>query len=206
MEKKLRIFDLTESSKPTNGADATSKTISTSNAFEIGAGIHTASIKFIVWTQDPNILVTASGNTLRCSSPPAPEIREESDIGGGLPVLGVAAGKSVYFWGGYRAMDELKRQKMDYTVASVAIDTKDRKFIVGEDIPATWARVYRWEDGSEFDIHKGHHGPVWSIAYAPDNKLYATGSEDGTIKLWKNCEGPYGLWRQNGATDAKTAE
>ena len=247
MEKKLRIFDLTDSPKPVNGTDApATKTVSTSMAFEIGAGIHTANIKFIVWTQDPNVLVTASGNTLRwfdlpsrrvikeealdgeigsCEFfAPAHKIREQSDIGQGLPVLGVAAGKSVYFWGGMRATEELKRQKMDYTVASVAIDTKDKKFIVGEDIPATWARVYRWDDGSELgesytvssrnictncslDIHKGHHGPVWSIAYAPDNKLYATGSEDGTIKLWKNCDGSYGLWRQNGATgDAKGAE
>lgn len=45
------------------------------------------------------------------------------------------------------------------------------------------------------DIHKGHHGPVWSLAYAPDTKLYATASEDGTIKLWKNCDEPYSLWR-----------
>lgn len=172
-ENKLRIFDLTDSPKPVNGAEATeAKHVLASTAFEIGAGVHTKPIKFIVWTQDPNILVTASGNTLRwfdlpsrsvikqetldgeigsCEFfAPAPEIREQSDIGEGLPVLGVAAGKSVYFWGGFRAMDELKRQKMDYTVASVAIDTKDKKFIVGEDIPATWARVYRWDDGSEF--------------------------------------------------------
>ncbi|KAI0130392.1 WD40-repeat-containing domain protein [Xylariales sp. AK1849] len=228
-EKKLRIWDLSEASSAAAGVDDKASpdgiTSKTEQAFEIGPGIHKANIKFIVWTRDPNILVTAAGDTLRwfdlpsqsvvkeevldgeigsCEFfAPAQELMEKSDVGGGLPVLAVAAGKSVYFWTGFRAMEELKRTKFDYKVASVALDTKGRKFIVGEDIPATWARVYRWDDGSEFDIHKGHHGPVWSIAYSPDTKLYATASEDGTIKLWKNCEGSYGLWRQS---DGKPAE
>ncbi|KAI1391745.1 WD40 repeat-like protein [Hypoxylon trugodes] len=227
MEKKLRIFDLTEmkpKSAPeaaANGSSAdaavVSSTIQASSAFEIGAGIHTGSIKFIVWTKDPNILITASDNTLRWFDLPtrsvvkqevldgeigscefsalAPEYSSKTDIGEGLPVLAVAAGKSIYFWGGFRAMDELKRSKMNYKVASVAVDPKGRRIVVGEDIPATWARVYRWDDDAEIDIHKGHHGPVWSVAFSPDGKLYATGSEDGTIKMWKNCEGFYGLWR-----------
>ncbi|KAI1453249.1 WD40 repeat-like protein [Annulohypoxylon moriforme] len=227
MEKKLRIFDLTEM-KPASNTEATTNgssadaavvpsTILASSAFEIGTGVHTASIKFIVWTKDPNILITASDNTLRWFDLPsrsvvkqevldgeigscefcalAPEYTSKGDIGEGLPVLAVAAGKSIYFWGGIRAMNELKRAKMGYKVASVALDPKGRKIVVGEDIPATWARVYRWDDDVEIDIHKGHHGPVWSVAFSPDGKLYATGSEDGTIKMWKNCEGFYGLWR-----------
>ncbi|KAI2615297.1 WD40 repeat-like protein [Hypoxylon sp. NC1633] len=231
MEKKLRIFDLTEMRpKPTSDAAANGSsnadaavapsTIPASLAFEIGAGIHTASIKFIVWTKDPRILITASDNTLRWFDVPtksvvkmevldgeigscefcalAPEHTAKTDIGGGYPVLAVAAGKSIYFWGGLCAMDELKSIKMGYKVASVALDPKGRKIVVGEDIPATWARVYRWDDDVEIDIHKGHHGPVWSVAFSPDGKLYATGSEDGTIKMWKNCDGFYGLWRGGG--------
>lgn len=150
-------------------------TILASSAFEIGAGIHTTFIKFIVWTKDPNILITASGNTLRWFDLPsrsvvkqetldgeigscefcalAPEYTSKTDIGDGLPVLAVAAGKFIYFWGGIRAMDELKRTKLGYKVASVALDPKGRKVIVGEDNPATWARVYRWDDDAEIGLY-----------------------------------------------------
>ncbi|KAI1260387.1 WD40-repeat-containing domain protein [Xylariaceae sp. FL1019] len=236
MEKKLRIFDLSdtlEGETVTNGDRDTHTTIPASAGHEIGAGIHTKSIKFIVWTKDPNILITASDNTLRWFSLPrrslikqqvldgeigscefcwiAPELAEHTDVGDGLPVLSVAAGKCLYFFGGLQATDPFKTVKLDYKVASVALDVKGRKYVVGEDNPATWARVYRWDDGAEIDIHKGHHGPVWSIAYSPDGKLYATGSEDGTIKMWKNCEGFYGLWRggggaANGVGQERTAD
>ncbi|KAI1194626.1 WD40-repeat-containing domain protein [Nemania serpens] len=216
MEKKLRIFDLSNI-KPTEAGEAAAQTIPASAGFEIGQNVHTASIKFIVWTRDPNILITASENTLRwfdlrtrkvvkqevldgeigscelCGL--APELMSRGDLGDGLPLLAVAAGKCVYFWGGMDSTKELKRFKLDYQVASVAVDPKGRKIVVGEDKPATWARVYRWDDDVEIDVHKGHHGPVWSVAFSPDGNLYATGSEDGTIKMWKNCEGFYGLWR-----------
>ncbi|KAI1809700.1 WD40 repeat-like protein [Poronia punctata] len=233
MEKKLRIFDLSDV-KPVDPSDAanngstTPRTIPTSASFEIAPGVHTESIKFLVWTRDPNILITASGNVLRwfdlqtrgiikqesldgeigscefCAL--APGYTSRTDIGDGLPVLAVAAGKCIYFWGGMRATNELKQKKMNYQVASVAVDPKGRKYVVGEDKPATWARVYRWDDDVEIDIHKGHHGPVWSIAFSPDGKLYATGSEDGTIKMWKNCDGFYGLWRGGGTGTDRSSD
>ncbi|KZZ88791.1 WD domain containing protein [Moelleriella libera RCEF 2490] len=213
MEKKLRVFDLAELASSHPGIPAT---IPASAGFEIGEGVHASSIKFICWTRDPNIVVTASDKTIRWLDLPsracikhevldgeikscevvsvAPDMASPSDIGGGKPVLAVSAGKTAYFWGGDQAMDELKRIKLPYSIASVGLDLKGRKLVVGEE-PGTWAKVIRYDDEEEIDTHKGHHGPIWSVAFSPDGKLYATASEDGTIKMWKNCEGFYGLWR-----------
>ena len=176
-EKKLRIFDLQEQKLAApavnGGSDAATVapvTISTSMAFEIGEGTHTQPIKFIAWAIDPNVIITASGDTLRWFDLPsrscvrsetleaeikscelvslAPSRSAPTDIGAGLPVLAVAAGKSVYFWGGQRADQELKRMTLPHGIASVALDIKGKKFVVGEE-PGTWARVYRWDDATE---------------------------------------------------------
>ncbi|KAN0089009.1 WD40 repeat-like protein [Hyaloscypha variabilis] len=225
MEKKLRIFDLHRvdtTSPPTNGNGlmngsangGANKTITADMGFEVGAGVHGGTIKAIVWTQDPNILVTAADDKvirwwdLQTQSVVQEKVvqgdigsceftnikGELGDIGGGLPVLTIAAGKTVYFYGGPDARILIKSVNLPYEVASVALNPVQRKFVTGG-IKDTWAKVYDYDTDQEIDVHKGHHGPIWSISFSPDGKLYATGSEDGTIKMWKNCQGSFGLWR-----------
>jgi len=226
MENKLRIFDLSlvrkgdapingSTNGSTNGASEPSP-IAADTGFEVGPGVHKGCIKAIVWTHDSNILVTAAADKvirwwdLRTQTvvqsqtvdgePGSCEFTnvkpEVDDIGGGLPVLTIAGGKSVYFYGGSDARTLIKKMDLPYNVASAALHPSQRKIVVGS-MQDTWARVYDFDSEKELDVHKGHHGPIWSISFSPDGKLYATGSEDGTIKMWKNCQGSFGLWRAN---------
>jgi serine-threonine kinase receptor-associated protein len=216
-EKKLRIFDLASSgavsgssaSSPTNGDGTSGKTDATS--YEIGAGVHGGTIKSVVWSPDSNLVITAADDKivrwwdLRTSRPVGSyqldgplgtcELNSVNKWKGpNSTVLSVAAGKSAYFFSDTEPGRVIKIVKTPHDIASVAVHWDENKFVVGGS-GDTYVRVYSLDEGKELALHKGHHGPIWSTGFSPDGKLYATGSEDGTIKLWKFCKDAYGLWR-----------
>lgn len=39
-------------------------------------------------------------------------------------------------------------------------------------------------DGQELETHRGHHGPIFHIRWAPDGTTYSTGAEDGMVRMW----------------------
>lgn len=213
MEKKLRIFDLsgTRSSaqSPGEGGHGMNGGLVDPPSYEIGAGEHQGAIKSIIWSRDPNIVITAADDkkirwwNLQSQSCIAsydiaalPGSCELNSGFSGYPegIISVAAGKNIYFFDGGRPGQLIKHIQTEREVASVALNGEAKRFVTG--CPNdTWVHVWDFETGQELETGRGHHGPVWTTCFSPDGRLYATGSEDGTVKLWKFTEGAYGLWR-----------
>ncbi|XP_015899009.2 uncharacterized protein LOC107432397 [Ziziphus jujuba] len=94
-----------------------------------------------------------------------------------------ADGSTVKFWdANYFGL--VKSHDMPSTVESASLEPKyGKKFIAGgEDM---WIRVFDFHTGEEIACNKGHHGPVHCVRFSPGGESYASGSEDGTIRIWQ---------------------
>jgi serine-threonine kinase receptor-associated protein len=100
-------------------------------------------------------------------------------------ILTVAAGDKVTFFD-MESSSMIHSYKMPIHFreeGGASLHPSGNKFIAGgSDL---WVRVFDFHTGEELECHKGHHGPIRCLRYHPDGMSYATGSEDGTIRLWK---------------------
>jgi serine-threonine kinase receptor-associated protein len=104
---------------------------------------------------------------------------------GGKQILTVAAGTKVYFFdtSSYELLKEYTMPIHFKDEGGCTLHPSGTKFVAGgSDL---WVRVFDFESGEELECHKGHHGPIRCVRYSPDGKSFASGSEDGTIRLWK---------------------
>lgn len=101
-------------------------------------------------------------------------------------ILTVAAGKHVYFYDTANSYALLSSFEMPISFkeeGGASLHPTQPLFIAGGS--DTWVRVFNFETGKEKECHKGHHGPVRCLRYSPHGESFATGSEDGTIRIWQ---------------------
>jgi len=117
-----------------------------------------------------------------------------------------AGGKEVNFWNKDTFVLE-SSYNVSCEINSASLSPDGQTFVVGG--TDFWARVYSLkanEQGKELEILKGHHGPVHCVRFAPDGNTFASGSEDGTIRLWQNGDvRSYGLWQETATNTPTTA-
>ncbi|KAG0495967.1 hypothetical protein HPP92_000658 [Vanilla planifolia] len=78
----------------------------------------------------------------------------------------------------------VRSYNMPCTVESASLEPKFGNKLVagGEDM---WVRMFDFHTGEEIGCNKGHHGPVHCVRFSPGGESYASGSEDGTIRIWQ---------------------
>lgn len=108
-------------------------------------------------------------------------------------ILTVAHGQTVSFYNANN-LDLIRKVSVPSVVYTASLLLSNKIFICGgEDFKLY---KYNFETGTEIDSFKGHFGPVHCVRFSPDGELYASGSEDGTLRLWQTEVGKtYGLWK-----------
>lgn len=100
-------------------------------------------------------------------------------------ILSVAAGDRVFFFNlSDRSLLYSYKMPIHFREeGGVSLHPSGEMFVTGgSDL---WVRVFATATGKELECLKGHHGPIRCLRYSPDGSTFASGSEDGTIRIWK---------------------
>jgi serine-threonine kinase receptor-associated protein len=97
-------------------------------------------------------------------------------------ILTTTDGHTIRFWD-TASLTPIKQHTVQYPVEAASFCPTRRRFAAGGG--DMWVRLHDWESGAELECNKGHHGPVHTIRFGPEGKEYASGSEDGTIRIWQ---------------------
>ncbi|KAM0934956.1 putative transcription factor WD40-like family [Dioscorea sansibarensis] len=176
-EKVLRIFDLHKPEAPPREVDKSP-----------------GSIRTVAWLQNDQAILSSctdlggvrlwdvrSGKIVQTLETKSPVTSAEVSQNGRY--ITTADGSTVKFWdaNNFRL---IKSYNMPFNVESASLEPKfGNKFVAGgEDM---WVHVFCFNSGEEIACNKGHHGPVHCVRFSPGGESYASGSEDGTIRIWQ---------------------
>ena len=71
----------------------------------------------------------------------------------------------------------------DYEVETASYCPERQRIVCGG--TDMWVHLHDSRTGEELESGRGHHGPVHCVRFAPGGATYASGSEDGTIRIWQ---------------------
>jgi len=185
-DKILRIFDLEQPAEPVVKFEG-----------------HMSGIKQVMYTGDNKLLISASDDkTVRVwDTATGGEIKQVDfpDQLGGIElssngeILTVATGSKVIFMDSTE-LTTIKEVSVPCPVYSASLNLEKDVFVCGGENCKLYK--YDYSTGVETEDFKGHFGPVHCVRFSPDGELYASGSEDGTLRLWQSEVGKtYGLWK-----------
>jgi len=191
-EKKVRKFDLT---RPDADADFLS---------EHGTSAHEGTVKSVVWVGEHTGVSAGEDGLLKwwdlrshqlTTSVTFPNPITSMELSAQTRRLVVTSGKTVAFIPALPTGAPAHTLSLPYSPSSASVHpTLQDRFVTGN-LADEWVRVHDM-NGEEKDVLKGHHGPVHCVEFSPDGEVFASGSEDGTIRLWQTTPGkPYGLWQ-----------
>lgn len=185
-EKLLRIYDL-------NQPDAEPGVLSG----------HSGSLRGCLWLPDGRKAVSASDdktirvwdvhNKTEVNKLEFSAAVNDVELSVDEKMITVAYSNKVAFWD-ISSFQLVKEFEIVSQVNSASLHPNQQVFVCGgEDF-----KMYKFDfnSGNELESFKGHFGPVHCVRFSPDGELYASGSEDGTLRLWQNVVGQtYGLWK-----------
>ncbi|KAL9463278.1 hypothetical protein AB3S75_001143 [Citrus x aurantiifolia] len=176
-EKILRIFDL-------NRPDAPPREVGNSSG----------SIRTVAWLHSDQTILSSctdsggvrlwdarSGKIVQTLETKSPVTSAEVSRDGRY--ITTADGSSVKFWDANH-FGLVKSYNMPCNTESASLEPKLGNIFIagGEDM---WVHVFDFHTGEQIGCNKGHHGPVHCIRFSPGGESYASGSEDGTIRIWQ---------------------
>uniref|UniRef100_A0A3Q7FUV3 Serine-threonine kinase receptor-associated protein n=1 Tax=Solanum lycopersicum TaxID=4081 RepID=A0A3Q7FUV3_SOLLC len=193
-EKILRIFDL-------NRPDAPPREIDSSPG----------SVRTVAWLHSDQTILSSSGDAggLRLWDVRTGKVVQiletkfpvtSAEVSQDGRYITTADGSSVKFWDANH-FGLVKSHELPCKVESASLEPKfGNRFIAGgEDM---WVHVFDFHTGEEIGCNKGHHGPVHCLRFSPGGESYASGSEDGTIRIWQL--GPLGQIEDNSTANGST--
>lgn len=195
-EKQLRVFNIEKTE---------------ADPEEIGK--HDGSIKKCIWINDTVVLTASEDKTIRkwdtSTKSEVQQVKLDSavtdiEISSDSETLLVTNNKTVSIYDVAR-LEKVRDFTLPTAVYSASLHPQKKCIVAGGDDFKLYK--YDFDTLKELDSYKGHFGPVHIVRFSPDGELYASGSEDGTVRLWQTNVGTnYGLWRcaQIGEDDAIT--